>query len=674
MRLIKARVQGYRSVVDSGEFEIENLKTILVGPNEAGKTAVLQALQKLNPPPEVEPFDLLRDYPRARYASDITGGTIVPANTTFVTGYFKLDSDEQDHVPDGFKDLTYVFGRRLDNTDWHRVEDAEAPLTYSIIKKDLLKLASLIEAAYSKEDRTAMPQEKTPREALENLTTNLSDNAIIDVSKAGELKKWLESCLQYIDSESPEDKLYDKLTDLLDKPDQIDAVLKFCHEHIPVFVLFNNYYSVKPSIHLGQLATRIKTNVLDDKQYDYGNICLLKLLGFKAEELSKAGNATPADTSAEGMKKYKDILDERDIQLNAASIRLTDEIVKIWNPNNKGVEASKIRIKADGQYLKVVVEDSLGVEVELDQRSAGFQWMVSFFVVFFAEAADKHKNAILLLDEPGLSLHGLKQAEFRKTLSMLSEKNQTLYTTHSPFLVGANELELVRVVEMKSREEGTKVHTTLTAGDAGALLPLQEALGYDLAQSLFIHQKNLVLEGLTDYWYVEAVSELAGDAGKLSLDSSIAMNPANSAGKVVYYATILHAQELKVAALLDSDAEGDLAAQQETLINALGNKRILRTKDVYEGPVVKPEIEDLFRKTLIDIAKNQLNLDVEAAATSQVGRPIVDVFKSVKADFSKYQLAKAFLRWTRDHNYSDLAPEEQLAGQKLIEKINKALK
>ena len=59
MRLAKARIQGYRSIIDSGWFDVEHGKSILVGPNEAGKTAILQALQKLNPPEGVELFNPL---------------------------------------------------------------------------------------------------------------------------------------------------------------------------------------------------------------------------------------------------------------------------------------------------------------------------------------------------------------------------------------------------------------------------------------------------------------------------------------------------------------------------------------------------------------------------------------------------------------------------------------
>ena len=64
MKLTHVRVQNYRSVRDTGWFGVEQAKTILVGPNEAGKTAVLEALQQINPPTGVRGFDPLRDYPR----------------------------------------------------------------------------------------------------------------------------------------------------------------------------------------------------------------------------------------------------------------------------------------------------------------------------------------------------------------------------------------------------------------------------------------------------------------------------------------------------------------------------------------------------------------------------------------------------------------------------------
>ena len=323
--------------------------------------------------------------------------------------------------------------------------------------------------------------------------------------------------------------------------------------------------------------------------------------------------------------------------------------------------------------LKVVVEDELGVEIELDQRSEGFQWLCSFFVVFFAESADKHKNAILLLDEPGLSLHGLKQQEFRSTISRLAQTNQLIYTTHSPFLVGPDELDLVRVVEMTDRNEGTKVRTNVTAEDPAALLPLQESLGYDLAQTLFSQQRNLLLESLTDFWYIESVSQLLRDAGIVDLNQRIELMPTNGAAKVAYFATILHAKKLKVAALLDSDTNGDRAPNQDELVNVLGQKAILRSKDAGNGTPT-PRIEDLLRETLVRIGKNRLGWDIANSASAQRDSSIVDLFASEVSDFSRYKLAKAFIRWTRDHNASDLSEDERAGWKRLIDKINVTLK
>jgi hypothetical protein len=227
---------------------------------------------------------------------------------------------------------------------------------------------------------------------------------------------------------------------------------------------------------------------------------------------------------------------------------------------------------------------------------------------------------------------------------------------------------------MPDRTTGTKVHTSVTSNDPAALLPLQEALGYDLAQSLFAQQRNLLLEGLTDYWYVEAVAELLSGDDIAKLNDKIALVPASSAGKVVYFATILHAHNLKVAALLDSDSAGDQAANADTLVHTLGQKAILRTKDFISNEIKGAEIEDLLRDTLVVIAKKVLGLDVAKDASAQPNRPIFDILTKANKDFSKYKLAKAFLRWSREHTASDLTDLERAQWSKLIGAINVALK
>lgn len=675
MRLIKARVQGYRSILDSGYFDVENGKTILVGPNEAGKTALLQALQKLNPPAGVELFDPLRDYPRARYDEDIIKKRIDPSRFTVVEGHFSLEDDDKLDIPEAYHNAVFVYGRYLDNNTWHRLDGGLAELIYADLEKDLLRLNTHFQT-HCREQGNSDATVALIQTEYDKIISGLMKTTSVTCARAKAISTWLDKNISNLAEDNQrENDRFDKIKNLLSLPDERASVLEKCDALLPTFILFSNYFRVRPVLHLQKLAQRIASNVMDDKQYDYGNTCLLKFLGFTAKALSDAGDTSRFDLSKpDQYEKYRAQLDERDYKLNAATIHLTNAIREVWNPTQDSRDANKLRIKVDGQYLKVVVEDELGVEVELDQRSEGFQWMVSFYVVFFAEASEKHKNAILLLDEPGQSLHALKQAEFRETLSKLSEKNQTIFTTHSPFLVGTNELDKVRVVEMVDRKIGTKVNLSLAATDSGAMLPLQEALGYDLAQSLFFHKKNLVLEGLTDMWYLEGLSELLIADGKTGLDTKIALLPANCATKVVYFATILRAQNLKVAALLDSDAEGDLAAKQDTLVNALGNKRILRTKDVYQGEVAKVEIEDILRETLLVIAKEQLGWDATEIAEKQPKRPIVEIFTAVvKNDFSKFKLAKAFIRWTREHSLADLTANEITCAENLIFKVNKAL-
>ena len=133
MKLAQARVQNYRSVRDTGWFDVEDAKTILVGPNEAGKTAVLEILQQINAPDGARRFDDLRDYPRKLYNANIQSGRLKPSEVPVASARFRLEPDDLAQIPDGFKDACYCCTRYLDNILRHWIEGGPEPVHATFI-------------------------------------------------------------------------------------------------------------------------------------------------------------------------------------------------------------------------------------------------------------------------------------------------------------------------------------------------------------------------------------------------------------------------------------------------------------------------------------------------------------------------------------------------------------
>lgn len=671
MLLTSFRVTDYRSIHDSGVVEVEPEKTLLVGVNEAGKTALLRALQQIKAPKDVEGFTALQDYPRSKY-TEVQRGDRDASAVEVVLATFALSEQDKEIVlsnsplSSDVEELTII--RYLDNS--LRWNFGTAALNHHLedLDEDLKRLRSHLSNCEGGDELVG---------ELDSVIGSRGLTTIISGGFAKGLTAWLDRAYPAIDDEdAKEQERFDRIKAMVGLSEATDAAFAKLATRIPLFVYYSTYFTVRPRINLASLAAREQAGDIDT-EYDFGNLCLLRLVGLTSKELSElaAGEPQPAQYSGgaasaqylEAMKSHQAKLDDRHYRLNAASVDLTKSIREVW-----GDEGVQLRFVPDGQYLKVVVVDDIGVEVELDQRSEGFRWLVSFFVVFKAQAQGDLRNAVLLLDEPGLSLHALKQQEFRKTVSRLATDNQVIYTTHSPFMVGTDELDLVRIVEMVKRETGTRVHTRLVVDDPRSIYPLQAALGYELAQSLFGQARNLVCEGLTDMMYIEALSTALTDEGK-GLKPSIALVPASGASKVAYFATVLSSQRLKVAALLDSDQAGDQAAKQDELVRLLTSKRILRTKDYSVSEVARAEIEDLLRETLVTVASEDLGWDVSAIAQSQPQRPIVEIFNKEIQGFSKYKLVRAFIRWMSAHSADDLPPDEREGAEALFAAVNRAL-
>lgn len=236
MRLSAARVQKYRSIRDTGWFDVENAKTILVGPNEAGKTAILQALQQISPPVGVRKFEALRDYPRSEY-NDISTGKVTPANVIVVSARFDLDEGDRAAIPEEFRECKYVFYRKLDNESHHTLESGPLAPTYGNIAKDIQRLVAHVDRRVPAPAEGTTP-EKTPGEKLAAMTGEWEDSTTIEGDKAEVLANWLKQVYPLIDEKNEqEENRYDRLLSATKVAERRSVVLATLFKRLPLFVL-----------------------------------------------------------------------------------------------------------------------------------------------------------------------------------------------------------------------------------------------------------------------------------------------------------------------------------------------------------------------------------------------------------------------------------------------------
>jgi predicted ATP-dependent endonuclease of OLD family len=281
-------------------------------------------------------------------------------------------------------------------------------------------------------------------------------------------------------------------------------------------------------------------------------------------------------------------------------------------------------------------------EIELDQRSAGMQYFFSFYLVFLVEAKGAHSNSILLLDEAGLQLHGTAQQKIVKFLEKLSKDNQLLYTTHSPFMVNGDHLEAVRVVYEDMKDGTVKVSEDVWPRDRDSLFPLQAALGYAIAQTLFYSRRQLVVEGITDYWILKASSESLNATGREGLRKDAVVVPSGGVNNLMPLAAMLLAHDVEIRILLDGDEPGLRKGRE--VKNKLLLESFFANTYAKNGGV---EIEDLFPEALYLRAVHEaypsvsFTFNKEESQIPSVTKRVEQAFNRVGAgQFEKWRPAK----------------------------------
>jgi len=650
MKLQRFRVSNYRSVKDSGWVEAGQ-RTVVVGRNESGKSNLLVALATLKPLGKLERLNVSRDFP-----ADLPPNSCTPGLGVVETVWALSEPERRElaQILPRAADVTHVeVGRGYEPEYWVRFPSAaESTIPAPPSRAEV----SAPSAAVTVEDigtpESGAGAERAPdldyesRDLYEPLAEALADSAETDAA-LGVLDELAADPAAADHELGPAAERADDAGPAAEKEAREWVIAK-----LPTFLYVDEYPEVEGSQNLADYV-RLKQENRLEARHEYFE----KLLAVAGLEPSTAETLLTADSTM-----------RRQIASHAGRV-VTQKLRQFWTDR-----ALKVRFDLDGEQFNTLVCDAdstYDVEINLNQRSRGFRWFFSFYVTFAAHSgAEGEDHTILLLDEPALHLHAVGQRDFLNHLTE-SVNGQVILATQSPFLVPTDDISCVRTVTI-SEQEGTRVSNE-PAGDAATMIPVVHALGAEISRSLLDDSWSLVVDGLTDYWYLLGASNVLREAGSPAVPRKLSITPAGNTATVLYMTDLLSSGGIPAVVLQSGRSQvfdglpGDPSDTRNVIF--VGDA-------LPEAPAEGADIEDLLDPKIYDrfvrvAHKNRLK-ERELEFDPQITRTIPryeDAFGRAGLSFSRERVARAFVRMLLQNPDSALPPTSRAHFERLFAMI-----
>ncbi len=642
MKLQQFRITNFRSVEDSGWIEAERI-TALIGVNESGKTNLLLPLWKLKPAQdgEIQPtsdfpktmFGVIRDSP-----SDYC---FIEAD--FYTGPKCAEIAAKAGIPEESAKVVRI-SRYFDGQYY-----VEFPYHQHLTCIPYSEIIDLLEHSATKIELGQALKQETELQAsfvssLREISNQIPLDQDLNVPTLKSIKEQVDALLPTAPAKtSALVPIVNQLSDSLriavakvsaPKPGLIEGVSELIVSTIPSFVYYSNYGNLDSEIYLPHVVQNLNRSDLGTKEAAKARTLrvLFSFVQLQAKEILELGqdfkdvHGQNREPTAAEIAEIAEKKRTRSILLQSAGATLTHKFRDWWKQGDY-----RFRFEADGNHFRIwVADDRRPTEVELENRSTGLQWFLSFFLIFLVESRGNHKSSILLLDEPGMSLHPLAQRDLSAFFENLSDTNQILYTSHSPFLVDADRLERARKVYVAS-DGTTKATANLRHSEgrdqqAGAAYAVHSALNLSIAESLLVGCQPILVEGASDQHYLAAIKSLLVSEGKIKPKRELVFPPCGGTKTARVVASILTGRdEILPNVLLDSDSPGKKFADNlKHELYAANPERVLSVSDFVGFELA--EIEDLFPASYLAEEIDRMERDPEERFSDvvQEGKPFVE--------------------------------------------------
>lgn len=569
--------------------------TALVGGNESCKTSLLTALWKLKPGRKNIILDAQFEFPRNRYATEFLR-THKERKWPVVNAEFQLDQDDLSKlikIDPNFKTCKTItctsFYDHAPEIQLLKVNLSKlSEETVQTTLKQILDLISEIDPSTIETVTIKNEGDETPLKNAEQILAefkvfieSIYQKIVADCDFENEenIKLIFSSFIEQLGSAEAhewkkvfKEKINQLIKPIIDRPTieyKLQKAKELIWELIPIFVYFDDYNLLDSKIHMPTTFKEISSTSLDPKTRSQW--ALFQIAGFPIEEIVELAFSTE-DSSDILTDEAKEIIfkevSKRGILASSSAIGVTDEFVKWW------IQARHIiHFSVDGEFFQLWVSDvKYPALIEFEGRSKGFRWFFTFYVVFMAETDNKHKDAILLLDEPGLHLYIPQQEKLLEFFDKIVGSNQILYSTHSPFMLDPRHLERVRILDELDDGSAIVSEDTGRSGD-DVIFPIQAILGYTLAQTLFLARRVLIVEGETDYKLLIFLSDVLKEQNRVGLPKQMAISFAGGNSSIRPLLAMMAPQGFEIVVLLDSDESGKAVGKslEEKGYNSLPN-------------------------------------------------------------------------------------------------------
>lgn len=550
MELKTVRIQNYRSIDDSGVVPIAEI-TCLVGKNESGKTAFLHALHLLNPLNPIRgkvKFDEVMDFPSRRFSAYRKVKETSPADV--VTAVFELTDTEMKIIEEDLgagvlKSREITVAKGYDGRRRYRSSYA--------VEKAISHLVAPIEAPVA--DKQAAQAAATIAELMAALTAiDNPDESVTDL--IARLESWHDLSLG------------------------VYLVDSYLDQWLPKFFYFSDYSTMRGRVSLPDIKAKEISGHLDEADKTF--LSLMQTVDADLTDFEEG--------DFEALTR----------ELEGAANGITRDAFTYWRQNpglrvtiqmsagNPGDEPPLNR----GPIVNLrIYNPKHAVTVPFDERSRGFVWFFSFYAYFSNIDEDPQRSTILLLDEPGLSLHATAQGDVLAFIEhKLAPKHQVIYTTHSPFLIDPKRIDRVRTVA-DSEDRGTVITADGYKTDIETMFPLQAAISYELARAFVTGPHCLLVGWPSDLVYLQLLSQACQDAGLTTLDQRWIITPVGGADKVSAFASLAGSAKLNVAVLIDGNPRDQQRIKSLPENGYILPKALIQLSDFAPGK--EADIEDL---------------------------------------------------------------------------------